>query len=156
GGELWRADWVHQTRTLAAAALLAILASIGVLFGLASPARWRLPQTGPQRLAGALRGPAAALWLFAVPAFALKLQGALADQSTVVYGWPGPLVTAASAAALAAAVLSWAAAVLTPFAWAGAGGWSAWRKLRFTATILVFSAFGALLAALGALQPWNP
>lgn len=156
GGELWRADWVHRTRTLGLAALLAILAAFGVLFGLASPARWRLPQTATQRIAGALRGPAAALWLFAVPAFALKLQAGLADQSSVVYGWPGPLVTAAAAAALAAAVLSWAAAALTPFAWAGRGGWSAWRKLRFTATILAFSAFGALLAVLGALQPWNP
>lgn len=156
GGELWRADWAHRTRTLGLLALLAILASLAVLFGLASPARWRLPQTRLQRLAGALRGPAAALWLFAVPAFALKLQGALADQSTVVYGWPGPLVTAASAAALAAAVLSWASAALTPFAWAGQGGWSAWRKLRFTATVAAFSAFGLLLAMLGALQPWNP
>ncbi|HEY8003237.1 MAG TPA: serine hydrolase domain-containing protein [Phenylobacterium sp.] len=156
GGELWRADWLHRTRTLGVLALLTIMASVGILFGLGSPARWRLPQTRVQRLAGALRGPAAALWLFAIPAFALKLQGALADQSTVVYGWPGPLVTAVSVAALAAAVLSWAAAALTPFAWAGGGGWSPWRKLRFTATILVFSAFGLLLAALGALQPWNP
>jgi CubicO group peptidase (beta-lactamase class C family) len=156
GGELWRADWAHQTRTLGVVALLAILASVGVLFGLASPARWRLPQTRIQRLAGTLRGPAAALWLFAVPAFALKLQAALADQSTVVYDWPGPLVTAASSAALAATVLSLAAAALTPFAWAGQDGWSAWRKLRFTVTIAVFSAFGLLLATLGALQPWNP
>jgi CubicO group peptidase (beta-lactamase class C family) len=156
GGELWRADWVHQTRALGLLALLTMTASIGILFGLASPARWRLPQTRVQRLAGALRGPAAVLWLFAVPAFALKLQAALADQSTVVYDWPGPLVTAASAAALAATVLSWAAAALTPFAWAGRGGWSPWRKLRFTATILTFAAFGLLLAMLGALQPWNP
>jgi hypothetical protein len=156
GGEITRADWVHQTRTAGLLALLTILASVGVLFGLASPARWRLPQTRLQRLAGALRGPAAALWLFAIPAFALKLQGALADQSSVVYGWPGPLVTATSSAALAAAVLSWTAAALTPFAWAGRDGWSSWRKLRFTATILVFAAFGLLLALLGALQPWRP
>jgi hypothetical protein len=156
GGELWRADWVHQTRTLGALALLTVIVSVGILIGLASPTRWRLPQTRVQRLAGALRGPAALLWLFAVTAFALKLQASLADQSTVVYGWPGPLVTAASVAALAAAALSWAAAALTPFAWAGQGGWSSWRKLRFTATILVFSAFGILLAVLGALQPWNP
>jgi CubicO group peptidase (beta-lactamase class C family) len=156
GGELWLADWVHQTRTLGLLALLTMVASAGILFGLASPARWRLPQTRWQRLAGALRGLAALLWLFPVPAFALKLQSALADQSTVVYGWPGPLVTAASAAALAAAMLSWVAAALTPFAWAGRGGWSPWRKLRFTATILPLAAFGLLLATLGALQPWNP
>ena len=156
GGELWRADWLHQTRTLGIVAMLTILASIGILFGLASPARWRLPQTRVQRLAGALRGPAAVLWLFAIPAFALKLQGALADQSSIVYGWPGPLVTAVSVAGLAAAVLSWAAAALTPIALAGRDGWSAWRKLRFTTTIVVFSAFGLLLAVLGALQPWNP
>jgi len=156
GGELWRADWAHQTRNLGLLAGLTMLASVGVLFGLASPARWRLPQTRLQRLTGALRGLAAPLWLFAIAAFAMKLQGALADQSTVVYGWPGPQITAASAAALAAAILSWASAALTPFAWAGADGWSGWRKLRFTATILVFAAFGVLLAMLGALQPWNP
>jgi CubicO group peptidase (beta-lactamase class C family) len=156
GGELWRAGWVHQTRTLGLLALLTIAASIGILFGVASPARWRLPQTGFQRLAGALRGPAAALWLFAIPAFVLKMQSALADQSSVVYSWPGPLVTAVSTAGLVAAVLSWAAAALTPFAWAGAGGWSAWRKLRFTSTVAIFSAFGLLLAVLGALEPWNP
>ena len=156
GGELWRIDGWRETRTLGLLALLTLLAAIGVLFGLASPARWRLPQTPVQRIAGALRGSAAVLWLFAVPAFALKLQAAMADQSSVVFGWPGPLVTAASSAALAAAVLSWAAAVLTPFAWAGKDGWSAWRKLRFTATVVTFSAFGVLLALLGALQPWNP
>jgi len=156
GGELWRVDWVHQTRTLGLVALLTMLTSAGVLFGLASPARWRLPQTAAQRIAGALRGSAAALWLFGIPVFALKLQSALADQSTVVYGWPGPLVTAVSIAGLVAAGLSWAAAALTPFAWAGRDGWSGWRKLRFTVTIAVFSAFGALLAVLGALQPWNP
>jgi hypothetical protein len=133
-----------------------VLTSMGVVYGIASPARWRLPQTPTQRLAGSLRGLAAPLWLFAVPAFALKLQGALTDQSTVVYGWPGPLVTAASSAALAAALLSWAAAALTPFTWASSEGWSAWRKLRFTATILAFSAFGLLLAMRDALEPWNP
>jgi hypothetical protein len=156
GGELQRRDLIHQTRTLTIAATLAALAALGVLIGLFSPARWRLPQTSVQRIAGALRGPAAALWLIAIVAFVAKLQAALADQSTIVYGWPQPQVLLASVCALAAAVLSWAAAALTPFAWAGRGGWSAWRKLRFTATILVFSAFGLLLAVLGALQPWNP
>ena len=135
---------------------MAALASIGVPFSLFSPARWRAPQTSMQRLAGALRGPAAALWLIAIAAFGAKLSTALADQSTIVYGWPQPLILLASGAGLAAALLSGAAAALTPFAWAGRGGWSVWRKLRFTATILVFSAFGLLLAVLGALQPWNP
>jgi CubicO group peptidase (beta-lactamase class C family) len=156
GGELWRVDLIHQTQTLAMAAGLAALVSIGVLFGLVSPARWRLPQTSVQRIAGALRGLAAGLWLFSILAFATKLQAGLADQSTVAFGWPQPQILAASAAALVAAVLSWIAAALTPFAWTGQGGWNRWRKLRFTATILVFSAFGLLLALLGALQPWNP
>ncbi|HEY3948157.1 serine hydrolase domain-containing protein [Phenylobacterium sp.] len=156
GGELQRADWGHQTRTLGLLVVLTLLASLAILFGLGASARWRLPQTRVQRIAGALRGPAAALWLFAVPAFALKLQAAVADQSTVVFGWPQPIVIATATAGLAAAALSWAAAALTPFAWAGRDGWSGWRKLRFTATILVFSALGLLLATRGALQPWNP
>ena len=65
-------------------------------------------------------------------------------------------MTAASAAALAAAVLSWGAAALTPIALAGRAGWSPWRKLRFTVTVVIFAGFGLLLATLGALQPWNP
>jgi CubicO group peptidase (beta-lactamase class C family) len=156
GGELWRRDWVHQTQTLAIAALAAALAAVAVLAGLVSPARWRAPQTGVQRLVGMLRAPAAALWLLAIAAFAVLLTRALADNSTVIYGWPGPLMLTASIAGLLAAALSWTVLALTPFAWAGAGGWTLARKLRLTATALVFSAFGLLLAFLGALQPWNP
>jgi len=127
-----------------------------VLAGLFSPARWRAAQSRSQRLAGMLRAPAAALWLVAIASFAMTLAGALADNSTVVYGWPSPLMLTASIAALLGAVLSWTALALTSFAWAGADGWGLARKLRFTATTTVFSGFGVLLAVLGALQPWNP
>jgi CubicO group peptidase (beta-lactamase class C family) len=156
GGELWRRDWVHQSRTLALGAISTALACIGVLFGLFGVARWQLPQTPVQRLAGRLRGVAAGLWLVAVGAFGIKAVQALADQTTIVFGWPGALMLTASSTALAAAVLSWAATVMLPQVWAGADGWSQWRKLRFTLTVAVFSAFGLLLAVLGALQPWNP
>jgi CubicO group peptidase (beta-lactamase class C family) len=147
---------LYQTGTLADVALLAVAACVAVLFGLFSPARWRAPQTRTQRIAGSFRGLAAGIWLVAVVAFAMKAQAALADHATAAYGWPGPLMLTASGCALIAAALSGAAAALTPFAWAARGGWNAWRKLRFTATVLVFLTFSLLLAILGALQPWNP
>ena len=127
-----------------------------MLIGLCSPARWRAPQTPVQRWAGRLGGPAAALWVVAAAAFLVQLTQALADNSTIVYRWPGPLMLTAAWAALAAALLSGAALVLTPFAWRGAEGWSGWRKARFSATVLAFSALALVLAVQGALQPWNP
>ena len=151
-----RVDSLRATQTLADVALMAAAACAAVLVGLFSPVRWRLPQTLTQRIAGSLRGLAAGLWLVAVAAFAMKAQAALADHATAAYGWPGPLMLTASVSALLAAILSWSAAALTLFAWAGRGGWGVWRKLRFTVTILAFSVLGLLLAILGALQPWNP
>ena len=155
-GELERHDVLHQTRTIAATAAATVLAALAVLAGLFSPARWRAPQTRVQRIAGSLRGVAAVLWPVAVLAFVMKFSQAMSDGAAVVFDWPAPMILTASIAALAAAVLSGAAAALTPFAWAGGGGWTLWRKLRFTGTIAVFAAFGLLLALLGALQPWNP
>ena len=155
-GELWRRDFVHQTRTLVVMTALTALSGLGVLGGLFSLARWRLPQSRLQRLAGSLRGAAALLWLCAIATFVVKLSQALGDRSTLAFGWPGPLILIASSAALAASCLSWATAAATPLIWADRDGWDPWRKLRFTATVMVFSAFGLLLAMLGALQPWNP
>ena len=155
-GEFWRRDFLHQTRTLVLAASATALAATAVLAGLFSPARWRAPQTRAQRVAGGLRAWAAALWLLAIATFLVKAARALADQGSLVFGWPGPLMLVASGAGLAAAVLSWAAMVATPWALAGRDGWNNWRKARFTATIMAFAAFGLLLATLGALQPWNP
>ncbi|THD62731.1 serine hydrolase [Phenylobacterium sp.] len=156
GGELWGRDVLHENRTLGLAALVSALVAIGVLFGLLSPARWRSQQTTVQRIAGALRAPIAVLLLLAPVLFILKLQAALNDQNSVVYGWPQPSVLLASISGLIAAVLSATVAALTPFTWLGSGGWGLWRKIRFTATVLVFAGFSALLALLGALQPWNP
>jgi len=155
-GEFWRRDLVHQTRTLVLAASVTGLVCVGVLAGLFSLGRWRSPQTRPQRVAGSLRGLAAGLWLLAMATFGAKAAQALADQGSLVFGWPGPLMLTASGAGLAAAALSWAALAVTPWAVAGQGGWGRWRKARFAATVAVFSGFGLLLAVLGALQPWNP
>ncbi|MGH6999517.1 MAG: hypothetical protein ACREEO_15085, partial [Phenylobacterium sp.] len=155
-GEFWRRDLLHQTQTLVLAAAVTALVCVGVLSGLFSPARWRAPQTRMQRVAGGLRGLAAGLWLLAMGTFGAKAAQALTDQSSLVFGWPGPLMLTASGAGLAAAALSGAALVMTPWAVAQQGGWSWWRKARFAATVAVFSAFGLLLAVLGALQPWNP
>jgi hypothetical protein len=47
--------------------------------------------------------------------------------------------------------------VVMPALWRNAsGGWTVPRKLRFTATALIFAACAGMLASWGALQPWNP
>jgi hypothetical protein len=78
------------------------------------------------------------------------------DQGKIVFGWPPASLVAASAFALAAALASGAALVLTPLAWAKAEkSWRLGRKLRFSATSLIFAALGLQLAFWGALEPWT-
>jgi CubicO group peptidase (beta-lactamase class C family) len=155
-GELQRRPWWRTTAAIGQASLATGLVALAVLVGPLSPARRRARQTPVQRWAGRVRALAALLWLVAVCAFAIQLSLALADRANVVYRWPGPLVTAAAAAGLVAGLLSAGLLVLTPAVWGGDNGWDRARKLRFSATVAVFSAFAILTTALGALQPWNP
>jgi hypothetical protein len=82
----------------------------------------------------------------------------IGDVGKIVYGWPGPLVLIASACALVGAMLTVLAIVMTPIVWRGGrrlDSWSVGRKLRFTATTLIFAAFSAQLLLWGALAPWS-
>ena len=48
--------------------------------------------------------------------------------------------------------------ILLPVAWRGGrrlDSWTVGRKMRFTATTLIFTAFAVLLGAWGALEPWS-
>jgi hypothetical protein len=64
-------------------------------------------------------------------------------------------ILAFSTWALLASVVTAGLVALLPAVWTGAGGWSRWRKARFTATAIVFAACAALLLGWGAPQPWN-
>ena len=76
----------------------------------------------------------------------------------VMYNWPGPFLLVASACALVAALLTGLTLLMAPAVWRGGrrvDSWTAWRKLRFTITTLVFAAFSLILALWGALEPWS-
>ncbi|HXQ16853.1 MAG TPA: serine hydrolase domain-containing protein [Caulobacteraceae bacterium] len=147
---------LYQLGVLADVAALALAALIATLAGPAI--RWRRapPQTGLQRNANRIQLAAAALWALAFVAAAV-FASSIGNQARLLADWPSPVLVAASAAALAAALASGFALLLTPFAWrSGADeGWGAWRKLRFSMTSVVFAALGFQLACWGALEPWG-
>ena len=97
------------------------------------------------------------LWLGTFASTALALAGA-GNVESVLYHWPPAALVVASALALAASVLAFVGVPYLPAVWrgrGGAGGWGIGRKVRFTVILVIFAAFGALLAMWGALQPWH-
>jgi quinol-cytochrome oxidoreductase complex cytochrome b subunit len=96
------------------------------------------------------------LWLLSAVGFTLWAVSA-GDAANVLYGWPGPWLLLGSSAALAAAMVSLGMLALLPGAWRSDArhGWSLGRRLRHTATALIFAAAAGLLASWGALQPWS-
>jgi len=99
----------------------------------------------------------AGLWLAAMILFAAWLAKAR-DPGAVAFDFPGPLLVTASACALVAAVLTLATLLALPAVWQGGRrveSWSAWRKLAFSLTVLVYSALAATLGLWGALSPWS-
>jgi hypothetical protein len=133
-----------------------VLGEVAALALAALRFRRQLPQTGLQTSANRIQLAAAVLWalaFLAAAAFATSID----NRARVLADWPPPALVTASAAGLAAAGLSALALVLTPFAWWGDAeeGWGAWRKLRFSATSIVFAALGFQLACWGALEPWT-
>ena len=142
---------------LALTAALTALASVAALVGLFTRDRREFRQTPVQDRGGLMQTGASVLWLLAIGGFALWGADAR-DQATLVYGWPGPFLMIASACALVASVLNLFTLVILPAIWRGGrrvDSWTDWRKLRFTATVLVFTAFSVLLGLWGALEPWS-
>ena len=80
------------------------------------------------------------------------------DPAAVVYGWPGPFLVIASASAFVAGLLSLTTVILVPAIWRGGrrvDSWTALRKVFFTITVLVYTAFTVLLGLWGAIWPWS-
>jgi CubicO group peptidase (beta-lactamase class C family) len=153
-----RVGWLWQARTLAALAAAALIAAAATLIGIATRDRLQFRQTPIQGGASALQTSTAVLWFVAMGGFAAWALRARVDAAYAFFYWPGPWVLIASACALVATVCSIGQAAMLPGIWRGGrrvDSWTAGRKLRFTATALIFLAFGVLLLMWGALEPWS-
>jgi hypothetical protein len=144
-------------RLLAILAGLTILAALATLIGTAFRNRRDFRQTTVQARASLMQNTQAVLWLAALGAFAVWNSGA-GNSASLVYDWPGPWIVLASACALVAAVLTIMTLIMLPVIWRGGrrvDSWTGGRKIRFSLTVLIFTAFALDLAYWGALTPWS-
>lgn len=147
---------LESPATLMTLLALAALAAVGSAVGLMMRLKRPLPATASQTVAGRLQVGASILWLASFAAFAVFAAGAAANPNAIAFNWPTPSILAFSSLALLASLVTVSLVALLPAVWRGTGGWSRWRKARFTAVALVFAACAAMLLSWGALQPWNP
>lgn len=157
GDSFRRAGILSQLETVTVLAILAVIAAIACLVGLSMRDRRDFRQTSIQSRSSAIQTAASVLWLLAAWTFLLWL-GNTDDAAKVVYDWPGPWLLIGSACALVAAILSLVSAALLPAIWRGGrrlDSWTVFRKVRFTATALIFLGLSIVLAANGALEPWS-
>lgn len=155
-GAAERIDGVMRPEVLGWLALLTVCASLLSLVGAAIRSQ-EGRETRTQIRAGWVEVGTGAVWLTAVGVFGLWLRTA-SDAGKLMYDWPSPLLIAASATALIAALLTVLMALTLRKVWAGErrnAGWSSGRKLRHTATTLVYLGFSAILAAWGGLSFWT-
>jgi CubicO group peptidase (beta-lactamase class C family) len=144
-------------RLLALLAGMTVVASLAVLIGLAFRSARDFRQTTVQARASLIQTTQAVLWLIVLATFGAWAGGA-GDPADVVYNWPGPWLVLASACALLAALLTAVTVVMLPIIWRGGrrvDSWTPGRKLRFTLTVLIFTAFSLDLGYWGALTPWS-
>lgn len=154
-----RAGFPQQPDLLNLLLSLALLAAVAAIVGAFTRIGRDVRPTPAQNWSNVLYLGASVLWIGATASLLMWAQSAGGTDNTFFYEWPGPLILTGSTLALLAAITTAALVVLLPFAWKGRrsteGGWSVWRKLRQTVGVTAFAVFGALLATLGALQPWN-
>jgi hypothetical protein len=152
-----RIGLLYQTPTLIVVTVLALIASIATLVGIFTRDRRESRQTPMQNRAGLVQSTIAVLWLITAVLTAAWALGAT-DLGYVMYHWPGPFLILASACALTAALLTFLTVIMAPSVWRGGRrveSWTAWRKLRFTMTTVIFAAFSVMLALWGGLAPWS-
>ncbi len=136
--------------------LLAVIAALATLGGLFMRDRKEHRETPMQRRASLMQTTQAILWLLAAGALAIWA-GKAEDIAAIFFDWPGGWMLLASSCALVAALLSAVTLVLLPFIWRGGRrveSWTVGRKLRFTATTLIYVGLSLVLLARGALVPW--
>ncbi len=152
-----RVDALHRPETLLAVAGLAELAALLTLAGLFVRDAREYRQSDRQRTASRLQSLTAFLWLLALGLFA-AFAATGGREGLLQRRWPDAWLVGASCCALGATLLTLAQLVQLPGAWSSARriqGWSAWRKLRHTLTVLLSAAFGFVLLGWGALEPWS-
>ena len=146
-------DSVLLMALLAAATGVAALATLAGLF-LRDAREFR--QTQVQSRTALLPVLQAGLWMIALACFAVWAVRAH-DVLRLVYEWPGGLLVTSSACALVAGILGFVNLALLPIIWKGGrrvDSWTPGRKLRFTATALIFVAFTVLIGLWGGLTGW--
>ncbi len=157
GGETYERQGVFDgVLLMAVLAGMAGIAALATLAGLFLRDTREFRQTQVQSRTALLQVLQAGLWLIALGSFAAWAVSAQ-DLLWLVYEWPGGLLITASACALVAGVLGVVNLLLLPIIWRGGrrvDSWTIGRKLRFTATALIFVAFTALIGAWGGLTPW--
>lgn len=154
---LQRAPLAERTGVLALMAGLTAFTAIMTLAGLGLRNRRELRQNQIQARAALVQNIQAGLWLAAFGLFGAWAAGA-SNLPAIMYGWPGPLLITASACALVAAALSLITIAAILAIWQGGrrvDSWTAMRKVFFTTTVLIYTAFSVLLAINGALEPWS-
>lgn len=152
-----RIGFWQSNAALGLMAALTVLAALLLFIGQFSGRRPDYRQTKSQTQAHWLQGSAAGLWIASICLFGAWAVSA-SDVTRIFFDWPNVKMTLASSCALLAALLTLATIGLSPAVWMGGrrqDSWSTGRKLRFTATVLIFAAFAILLALRGGLEPWS-
>ncbi len=137
-------------------AILALIAAFSTLGGLFMRDRKDHRETPMQRRASLMQTTQSILWILAIGALAIWA-GKADDVSAIFFDWPGGWMLTASSCALVAAILSAVTLVLLPFIWRGGRrveSWTVGRKLRFSATTLIYVGLSLVLLFRGALVPW--
>jgi hypothetical protein len=148
---------VSQVPVLAALAALTALVSLATLFGQFTRDPRESRQTAAQSRASLLQTTVAVLWLIVFAAFCVWVIR-IRDVTGLMYHWPGAGLLIASSCALVAALLTLLTLLMLPMAWRGGrrlDSWSSWRKLGYSCTALIFTAFSVVLGLWGALEPWS-
>ncbi len=138
--------------------LLTLVASLATLAGVGLRMRLRdYRETPMQRRVSLVQTTQGVLWLLAAITAGVWL-GKTGDVASIFFDWPGGWLLTASSCALVATILSAANLALLPLVWQGGrrvDSWTLGRKLRFTATALIFAAFSVVLAFWGGIYPWS-
>lgn len=137
-------------------AILALIAALATLGGLIMRDRKDHRETPMQQRANLMQTTQAILWILAIGSLAIWADKAT-DVAAIFFDWPGGWMLTASSCALVAALLSAVTLVLLPFIWRGGRrveSWTVGRKLRFTATTLIYVGLSLVLLMRGALVPW--
>ena len=155
-----RVGWFLQPVGLAVVGALSVIAGIATLVGLFVRDRRDFRQTSVQRRSSALQTTASILWILSILALIAWGWGSegMADAARSYFDWPGGFILIASACALVAAGASAGQVLMLPSVWRGGrrlDSWTTGRKLSFTFTVILYALFSAMLAAWGALEPWN-